>query len=152
MPSLELFLHERFVGVVEPDRRDQSRVVLTVDSGYQDDGILLSEAFATLPGRRPPVDSVSNFLGGYVPEGNHREKMSAKRRIDKSDLFALLNEFGGSIAGAVSLRRQHEIATSHLSYEQLSDRALEAKLKQAITDSDQGIPDDSRSALPGYQP
>jgi serine/threonine-protein kinase HipA len=152
MPSLELFLHDQFVGVVEPDRRDRSRVVLTVDSGYQNDGILLSEGFATLPGRRPPVDSVSNFLGGYVPEGTHREQMSAKRRIDKDDLFALLNEFGGSIAGAVTLRRQDETATSHLTYEQLSDRALEVKLKRAITDSDQGIPDDSRSTLPGYQP
>jgi hypothetical protein len=40
--------------------------MLAVDSSYQDGGLLLSEAFAALPGRRPPVDAVSNFLGGYI--------------------------------------------------------------------------------------
>lgn len=152
MPALDLFLHERFVGTVEPDARDRSRVTLTVDSEYEDGGILLSESFATFAGRRPPIEAVSNFLGGYVPEGNHREHMAAKRHIDKGDLFALLTEFGGSIAGAVTLRRQDESPTYRPAYESLSDHALEAKLRQAIQDSDQGIPDDSRSTLPGYQP
>jgi serine/threonine-protein kinase HipA len=113
---------------------------------------LLSEAFATLPGRRPPIESVSNFLGGYVPEGNHREKMAAKRQVNPGDLFALLNEFGGSIAGAVTLRRPDEETAGQPSYEELTDRALESTLGRALTDSDQGIPDDSRSTLPGYQP
>jgi len=76
VPTLDLFLHDTFVGVIEPDRRDRGRVVLTVDSGYEG-GILLSEAFATLPGRRPSTEALSNFLGGYVPEGSHREKMAA---------------------------------------------------------------------------
>jgi serine/threonine-protein kinase HipA len=154
MPGLDLFLHEQFVGVVAPDRRDRSRVLLDVDPEYDpgNGGVLLSEGFAALPGRRPPVAAVSNFLGGYVPEGNHRVQMAAKRHVDKADLFALLNEFGGSIAGAVTLRRQNEAATFKPVYEQLSERELESRLKQAITDSDQGIPDDSRSTLPGYQP
>ena len=151
MPTLDLFLHDTFVGVIEPDRRDRGRVVLTVDSGYEG-GILLSEAFATLPGRRPSTEALSNFLGGYVPEGSHREKMAAKRHVDPGDLFALLNEFGGSIAGAVTLRRQDETKAGQPTYEPLADRELEAKLKQALRDSDQGIPDDSRSTLPGYQP
>ena len=99
MPSLDLFLHDRFVGVVTPDRRDRSRVILDVDSDYASD-VLLSEAFTAIPGRRPPVQTASNFLGGYVPEGNQRERMAAKRHIDKDDLFALLSEFGGSVAGA----------------------------------------------------
>jgi serine/threonine-protein kinase HipA len=152
VPALDLFLHERFVGTVEPDARDRGRVVLVVDSGYEDGGVLLSESFAALAGRRPPIAAVSNFLGGYAPEGNHREHMAAKRHIDKDDLFALLSEFGGSIAGAVTLRRQDESPTYRPTYEPLSDRALEATLKQAIRDSDQGVPDDSRSTLPGYQP
>jgi serine/threonine-protein kinase HipA len=108
VPTLDVFLHDRFVGALEPDRRDRSRVVLAVDPGYEADRVLLSEGFTTLPGRRPPVGAVSNFLGGYVPEGNHRDQMAAKRRISKDDLFALLNEFGGSIAGAVTLRRPDE--------------------------------------------
>jgi hypothetical protein len=51
MPSLDLFLHDRFVGVIEPDRRNRSRIGLSVDRGYENGHILLSEAFAALPGR-----------------------------------------------------------------------------------------------------
>lgn len=152
VPILELYLQDRFVGTIEPDSRDRSRVTLTVDSAYEGNAVLLSESFAALAARRPPVDAVSNFLGGYVPEGNHRELMAAKRRIDKDDLFALLTEFGGSIAGAVTLRHPDESPNHQPSYEAMSDRQLEAKLTQAVSDSDQGIADDSRSALPGYQP
>lgn len=151
MPSLDLFLHDRRVGTITPNRADRGRVVLEVDRGYEQE-ILLAEAFAALPGRRPPGEAVSNFLGGYVPEGNHRERMAAKRRIDPGDLFALLTEFGGSIAGAVTLRRPDEEPPYQLVYEPLTDRMLAAKLRQALNDSDQGLPDDSRSTLPGFQP
>lgn len=151
MASLELFLQDRHVGTVAPDARDRTRVTLSIDRDYKQE-ILLSEAFAALAGRKPPVDAVSNFLGGYVPEGNHREQMAAKRHVDKDDLFALLNEFGGSIAGAVTLRRPDEDPGFRPAYEPLDDRALAARLTQALEESDQGIPDDSRSTLPGYQP
>ncbi|WP_206447648.1 type II toxin-antitoxin system HipA family toxin [Agrococcus sp. KRD186] len=151
MASLDLFLHDLRVGSISPVARDRTRVALTVDRDY-DAAVLLSEAFAPLAGRRSPVDAVTNFLGGYVPEGNHRERMAAKRRIDKDDLFALLREFGGSIAGAVTLRAPDEDPRYRPEYDALDDRALAAKLKQALDDSDQGIPDDSRSTLPGYQP
>jgi serine/threonine-protein kinase HipA len=152
VPSLDLFLHERYVGTVEPVPRDRGRVTLSVDPAYTADAVLLSESFATLPGRTPPTDRVSNFLGGYVPEGNHRVRMAAKRRIADDDLFALLAEFGGSIAGAVTLQRDDESPGSHPRYEALSQKQLEGKLTQAIEESDQGLPDDSRSTLPGYQP
>jgi serine/threonine-protein kinase HipA len=151
MLGLDLYLHDRRVGAVTPMLRDRTRVSLDVDRGYKQE-ILLSESFATIAGRRPPADELSNFLGGYVPEGNHRERMAAKRRIDKEDLFALLREFGGSIAGAVTLHRSDEPVDYRPAYETLDDRALAAKLRQALKDSDQGIPDDSRSTLPGYQP
>jgi len=151
MPSLELFLHDRFVGTVEPDRRNKTRVTLDVDETYREE-VLLSESFATLSGRRPPVEAVSNFLGGYVPEGNHREAMATKRHVDKDDLFALLREFGGSIAGAVTLRRPDEAKAYRPVYEPLTDRALSTRLTQALDDNDQAIADDSRSTLPGYQP
>jgi len=80
MALLDLFLHNQRVGCVEADPRDRTRVVLDVDPQYAQT-IVLSESFATIPGRRPPSEAVSNFLGGYVPEGNHREKMAAKRHI-----------------------------------------------------------------------
>jgi serine/threonine-protein kinase HipA len=150
MPSLDVFLHDAFVGVLTPAPQDRGRVRLDVDPGYHP-SVLLSEGFAVLPGRRPPADAVSNFLGGYVPEGDHRERMAAKRHIDPGDLFALLAQFGGSIAGAVTLRTQDEQAHTPR-YEPLTTRALAARLRQALSDSDQGIPDDSRSTLPGYQP
>ena len=151
MPSLDLYLHDKRVGAVTPTPRDQTRVNLDVDREYKQE-ILLSESFAVLTGRRPPSDELSNFLGGYVPEGNHRERMAAKRRINKDDLFALLREFGGSIAGAVTLRREDEPLNYRPAYAMLDNRTLAAKLRQAVEDSDQGIPDDSRSTLPGYQP
>jgi serine/threonine-protein kinase HipA len=151
MTSLDLYLHDKWVGVVTPTPRDQTRVNLEIDRRYEQE-ILLSESFATLAGRRPPSDELSNFLGGYVPEGNHRERMAAKRHIDKEDLFALLREFGGSIAGAVTLRQPNESSNYRPTYESLDNRALAAKLRQAVKDGDQGIPDDSRSTLPGYQP
>lgn len=151
MVSLELFLHERRVGAVSPDARDRTRIVLDVDRAYRQE-VLLSESFATLPGRKPPGQAVSNFLGGYLPEGNHRVQMAAKRRIDSSDLFALLSQFGGSIAGAVTLRRPDEARGYRPSYEPLDERRLAARLTQALEDSDQGLADDSRSTLTGYQP
>lgn len=151
MPALDLYLHDKHVGIIEPAPRDKTLVELRVDEGYQQ-SVLLSESFATLPGRRPAPTALSNFLGGYVPEGNHRERMAAKRRVDRDDLFALLSEFGGSIAGAVSLRRQDEAAQHTPIYEAMDDLTLATRLKQALEDSDQGIPDDSRSTLPGYQP
>ncbi len=151
MPALDLFMHEEFVGTVVPNPRDRSRVTLAINEAYSGT-VLLSEGFTTAPGIRPDAASVSNFLGGYVPEGNHREKMAAKRHIDAGDLFALLSEFGGSVAGAVTLRRSDEDDADRPEFEALTDRELSAKLKQALEDSDQGIVDDSRSTLPGYQP
>jgi serine/threonine-protein kinase HipA len=150
MPSLDLYLHDRRVGVVTPDARKPSRVRLAIDPDYDPDaGVLLSEAFTTLAGARPSVEAVTNFLGGYVPEGNHRVQMAAKRRIDKDDLFALLDEFGGSIAGAVNLRRPGETSTGNPSYQLLDDRELEAILKQASPTATRGSRTTAARRCPG---
>lgn len=151
MPALELFLHDELVGTLTRNSRDRSRVTLAVDGAYSGT-VLLSEGFTIASEIHPAAAAVSNFLGGYVPEGNHRENMAAKRHIDPDDLFALLTEFGGSVAGAVTLRRAGEDVAGRPGFEALTDRKLSAKLKQALEDSDQGIVDDSRSTLPGYQP
>lgn len=151
MPELELYLSDQKVGTITPVARDKTRVALSVDRDYAPE-VVLSESFLTVPGGRPSAEAVSNFLGGYVPEGRHRDRMAAKRGIDKDNLFALLSEFGGSIAGAVTLRRTDEQASARPRYEPMSEAALAARLAQALRDSDQGIPDDSRSTLPGYQP
>ncbi|NQX04998.1 HipA domain-containing protein [Rathayibacter sp. VKM Ac-2856] len=150
MPELDLFLHDRRVGSVSPADGGR-RVDLRIARDY-DEEVVLTESFATIRGRTPASLRVSDFLGGYVPEGSHRERMAAKRRIDKDDLFALLTEFGGSVAGAVTLRRPDENPLQSPSYERLDDASLSARLTQALKDSDQGIPADSRSTLPGFQP
>jgi len=150
MPSLDLYLHDRYVGTVTPDMRNHARVRLDVDRDYQPE-VLLSDSFVALPGRRPPASAVSNFLGGYMPEGHHRERMAAKRSINKDNLFALLSEFGGSVAGAVTLRHPSD-EPSRPTYEPLTSQAIATKLRQALQDSNQGLAHDSRSTLPGYQP
>lgn len=62
------------------------------------------------------------------------------------------DQFGGSIAGAVTLCRHGGTVPPTPNYEPLSECQLEAKIKQAIDDSDQGVPDDSRATPTGYQP
>lgn len=150
--ELFLSLHDVPIGVVRPVPGDISRVTLEVERNYRHGPVQLSEAFDVIAGRRPPSEAVSNFLGSYVPEGNQRIHMANKRQIDKNNLFALLNEFGGSLAGAVTLKTHVEDTEREPVYEPLAESAVAAKLCQALTDSDQGVLDDSRSTLPGYQP
>jgi serine/threonine-protein kinase HipA len=149
--SLDLFLLNQYVGTVAPDRRDRTKVTLDVSADFNE-RIVLSESFTTISGRSAPTEAVSNFLGGYVPEGSQRIHMSAKRHIESDNLFDLLHEFGGSIAGAVTLRDHDEPPNFHMTYEPLSDEALSELLLRALDESDQGITDDSRSTLPGWQP
>ena len=67
---------------------------------------------------------------------------------------ALLREFGGSLAGAVTVRPPdgHDGQTAAGWLEELSDKGLADRLRQALRDTDQAVPDDSRSTLPGFQP
>ena len=74
--------------------------------------------------------------------------------IDPADLFGLLREFGGSMAGAVTIRALEpaasERATGYL--EELTPESLADRLRQSLKETDQGVPDDSRSALPVVTP
>ena len=101
--SLVVRLHDLVVGRLTRGS-DPSRVRLDVDAGFDAGQITLTESFTAVPGGEPPSDAVSNFLGGYVPEGHHRLVMASRRGIDAGDLFALLREFGGSLAGALTVR------------------------------------------------
>ena len=106
---LVLRLHGTVVGELRQGQ-DRSRVQLTVNPGYDASGITLTEGFPVIAGTEPPSDAVSNFLGGYVPEGNHRNVMASRRGIDPADLMGLLREFGGSMAGAVTIRAVEPVA------------------------------------------
>ncbi|CAB4938110.1 MAG: hypothetical protein F2836_05455 [Actinobacteria bacterium] len=151
--SLVVRLHGNVVGELIRGQ-DPSRVKLAVDSAYDASGITLTESFTAIPGTQPPTDAVSNFLGGHVPEGIHRTVMASRRGIDPGDLFALLREFGGSLAGAVTVRPTGPAPTGDEAawHKALTDGDLSEKLRQAVRDTDQAVPDDSRSTLPGFQP
>lgn len=146
-------LHDHHVGHLRRGA-DPTRVRLTIDAAFDPGAIALTDGFPVVPGTEPATDAVSNFLGGYVPEGNHRTVMASRRGIDPSDLFALLREFGGSLAGAVSVRPQDEDADpSTIGWrEDLSESQVGDLLRQALRDTDQAVPADSRSTLPGFQP
>ena len=151
--SLVVRLHDLVVGRLTRGS-DPSRVRLDVDAGFDAGQITLTESFTAVPGGEPPSDAVSNFLGGYVPEGHHRLVMASRRGIDAGDLFALLREFGGSLAGALTVRPPDnpDEAPTLGWLEHLSEAALGDRLRQALRDTDQAVPDDSRSTLPGFQP
>lgn len=154
MPEeLVVRLDERVVGRLGRGT-DRSSVRLVLDSGFDPAPVTLSESFTAIPGAEAPSRLVSNFLGGYVPEGNHRTVMASRRGIDAGDLFALLREFGGSLAGAVTIRLDERDADRAPAgwLEELSERELAERLRQALRDTDQAVPDDSRSTLPGFQP
>lgn len=150
--ALGVFLNEQLLGVTTPDRRNSKQVAFTWDASFEPGPIRLTEAFGSIPGVDPRNEAVSNFFGGYTPEGNQRQAMADERRIDSDDLFALLREFGGSIAGAVTFRSLDEPKIYEPSYTQLDGRTVAARLRQAVRQHDSGIQDDSRSMLPGFQP
>jgi serine/threonine-protein kinase HipA len=150
--ALEVFLHEQYLGVVTPDRRNPQRVRLSWDASFVPGAVRLTEAFGAIPGINPRDEAASNFFGGYTPEGNQRKAMADERAIDSDDLFALLREFGGSIAGAVSFRPSGEPEAYKPSYTRLDSKTVAARLRQAVSQHDLGMQDDSRSMLPGFQP
>jgi serine/threonine-protein kinase HipA len=154
--ALAVFLHDDYLGEVvtykRGRQRDKHRVIFTWDSGYQPGPITLTESFASIPGTSPDPTLVSNFLGGYTPDGNQREAMANLRGIDKDDLFGLLRQFGGSIGGALTFRDPDEPQHYKPRYTLLGEATVAKRLRQAIEQHDLGIQDDSRSMLPGFQP
>ncbi len=152
MESLDLYLHERRIGAVHRDGRTKHRVSIEWDPAYHGDAPTLTESFGVIPGRAPDTELASNFLGGYTPEGSQRTALAAKRGIDADDLYGMLGEFGGSIAGAVTLRDPDEKTNYHPDYDELAERTVASRLQQAIDEHDLGARDDSRSMLPGFQP
>lgn len=75
----------------------------------------------------------------------------------RSTLATCLRSRPSSGVRELGCRRRHpgrsgEGVADWPDFEALTGRKLSGKLKQALEDSDQGIVDDSRSTLPGYQP
>ncbi|WP_404431322.1 HipA domain-containing protein [Microbacterium lacus] len=147
--ELAVYLHNTHIATVT---RSSGRPRSVVEFLWDTDGDLgdtrLTECFALLPGLSPDRRRASRFLGGYLPEGNQRQALAAKRKIAKDDLFGFLREYGGSIAGALSFRT----AADNASYEVMTPAMLRRAFTEALDGHNLGARDDSRSMLQGFQP
>jgi serine/threonine-protein kinase HipA len=150
---LTAWLHDTRIGEIQRAPRDITRVRFSVDSDYTGPVAALSEGFSLRLGREIDTKQVTNFLGGYVPEGLNRIRLAAKKNIDASDLFGLLEHYGLTLAGALSIRTEDPRDSDVGSYRPLTDRQLVMKIQKAGNEYDLGNePDSGRSALPGFQP
>ena len=150
--QLHAYLHEKRIGTIR--RTTSSRTIrFDVAPDYDGDASALSEGVALIPGRQLDGQSISNFLGGYLPEGRHREHLASKRGLDSGDLFGMLQSYGLTMAGALSVRTDDPSDDTTPSHRPLTKSALREKAQKAVRDFDLGNePDSGRSTLPGFQP
>jgi serine/threonine-protein kinase HipA len=119
---------------------------------YAPGPVTLTEAFGSVRPKAPAA-AASNFFGGYALEGRQRERLTQRRGIsDPTDLYAMLREFGSSIAGAVTIADPDAASRTKPRYEPISDGEIFQRLRRAASDGDLGSDDQSRSMLAGLQP
>jgi serine/threonine-protein kinase HipA len=149
--QLEVRLHGEPIGsIARGTRRD--RIAFEWINGYAPGPVTLTEAFGSV---RPVPESAaaSNFFGGYAVEGRQRQRLTQSRGIsDPADLYAMLREFGSSIAGAVTVTDPDAAGWTEPRYEPISDSEILRRLRRAASDGDLGSDDQSRSMLAGLQP
>ena len=148
---LEVRLHGDLVGWISRGSR-RERVEFEWAEGYVPGPVTLTESFGAVRPRAPSA-AASSFFGGYALEGRQRERLTARRgSSNPTDLFAMLAEFGSSIAGAVTIGDPRAATRTQPRYEPVSDDEIIARLRRAASDGDLGSDDQSRSMLAGYQP
>jgi serine/threonine-protein kinase HipA len=148
---LEVRLHGEPVGSIAPSSR-RERIEFKWIDGYAPGPVTLTEAFGSV---RPaaPAAAASNFFGGYALEGRQRQQLTQRRGIsDPADLYAMLREFGSSIAGAVTISDPAAASRTKPRYEPVSEGEILRRLRRAASDGDLGSDDQSRSMLAGLQP
>ena len=150
--QLHAYLHDKRIGTIR--RANSSRTIrFDVAPDYEGPFSALSEGVALIPGRKLDAQPISNFLGGYLPEGRHREHLASKRGLDSDDLFGMLQNYGLTMAGALSVRTDDPRDDTTPSYRPLTNTELKKKAQKAVRDFDLGNePDSGRSTLPGFQP
>ncbi len=148
---LEVRLHGEPVGWISRGSR-RERIEFEWIDGYAPGLVTLTEAFGSVR-PRAAVPAASNFFGGYALEGRQREQLTRRRGIsDPADLYAMLREFGSSIAGAVTIVDPDATRRTEPRYEPVSDGEIFQRLRRAAADGDLGSDDQSRSMLAGLQP
>ncbi len=149
--QLEVRLHGELVGWITRGSRPE-RIEFGWIDGYSPGPVTLTEAFGSV---RPRASSpaASSFFGGYALEGLQRERLTLRRGIsDPTDLYSMLREFGGSIAGALTITDPEAARRTVPRYEPVSDGEIILRLRRAASEGDLGSDDQSRSMLAGLQP
>jgi serine/threonine-protein kinase HipA len=148
---LEVRLHDQPVGWIARGSR-RERIEFEWVDGYTPGPVTLTESFGSVRSKAPTAPA-SSFFGGYALEGRQREQLTQRRGIrDPTDLYAMLREFGSSIAGAVTIADPDAARQTEPRYEPISEREIIQRLRRAASDGDLGSDDQSRSMLAGYQP
>jgi serine/threonine-protein kinase HipA len=148
---LEACLHGEPVGWIARGAR-RERIEFEWVGGYTPGPVTLTESFGSVRPKAPTA-SASSFFGGYALEGRQREQLTQRRGIGgPTDLYAMLREFGSSIAGAVTIADPDAVSRTEPRYEPISEREIIQRLRRAASDGDLGSDDQSRSMLAGYQP
>jgi serine/threonine-protein kinase HipA len=147
---LEVRLHGELAGWITRGSR-RERIEFEWADGYTTGPVTLTESFGAVRRSAPPA-AASNFFGGYALEGRQRERLTQRRGISNpTDLYAMLREFGSSIAGAVTIGDPRAGRRGEPRYEPIGDGEIIARLRRAASDGDLGSDDQSRSMLAGYQ-
>jgi serine/threonine-protein kinase HipA len=148
---LEVRLHDEPVGWIARAHR-RERIEFEWADGYTPGPVTLTESFGSVRSKAPSAEA-SSFFGGYALEGRQRERLTARRGISNpTDLYAMLREFGSSIAGAVTIGDPEAAKRTKPRYEPISNGEMSTRLRRAASDGDLGSDDQSRSMLAGYQP
>src|ERR1700683_734866 len=99
---LEVRLHGEQIGWSARGSR-RERIGFEWADGYTPGPVTLTESFGSVR-LGAPSPAASSFFGGYALEGRQRERLTQRRGIrNPADLYAMLREFGSSIAGAVTI-------------------------------------------------
>jgi serine/threonine-protein kinase HipA len=148
---LEVRLHDQPVGWITCGSR-RERIEFEWVGEYAPGPVTLTESFGSVRAKAPTA-AASSFFGGYALEGRQREQLTQRRGIgDPTDLYAMLREFGSSIAGAVTTADPDAASRTEPRYEPIGEREIIQRLRRAASDGDLGSDDQSRSMLAGYQP
>jgi serine/threonine-protein kinase HipA len=148
---LEVRLHGQPVGWITRSSR-RKHIEFEWIGEYTPGPVTLTESFGSVRSRAPTA-SASSFFGGYALEGRQREQLTQRRGIrDPTDLYAMLREFGSSIAGAVTIADPDATRRTEPHYGPIGEREIIQRLRRAASDGDLGSDDQSRSMLAGYQP
>ena len=148
---LEVRLHGEQIGWITRGSR-RERIEFEWADGYAPGPVTLTELFGSVL-LKAPSPAASSFFGGYALEGRQRERLTQRRGISSpADLYAMLREFGNSIAGAVTVSDPDTASQT----QPRTSRSVTARSSSASSgprnNGDLGSDDQSRSILTGLRP